>query len=111
MSEFDQYVWINYKGQPYYARVVQGMYGSYYEFTYTDCGRHFSQTIRQQDAAKVEPPKFEKGQMVCYIGNEYPFTNVMVKILDNHGHHQHVYRFRYKDILWAATPFQLQPMD
>lgn len=78
---------------------------------YDTCGRHFSQTIRQEDAAKLEPPRFEKGQIVCYIGNECPFTNVMVEILDNYGHHQHMYRFRYKDILWAATPFQLQPID
>lgn len=49
--------------------------------------------------------------MVYYIGDECPFTNVMVEILDNYGHHQHMYHIRYKDCILAATPFQLQPID
>ena len=34
MSEFYRYVWVRYKGKPYHARVISGMYGNYYELTY-----------------------------------------------------------------------------
>jgi hypothetical protein len=111
MSEFYQYAWIRYKGKPYYARIVNGMYGSYYEIICDDNDWHRNRTIRQQEAVKLEPPKFKKGQMVYYIGDEYPFTNVMVEILDNEGLLQYMYRIRYKDCILAATPFQLQPID
>ena len=61
MSEFHRYVWVRYKGEPYYARIVNGMYDNYYEIIYNDNGRHCNQTIRQEDVVKLEPPKFEKG--------------------------------------------------
>lgn len=46
MSEFYQYTWIHYKGKPYYARIVNNMYDSYYEIIYNDNGRHYNRTIR-----------------------------------------------------------------
>lgn len=72
MSEFYRYVWVRYKGKPYYARIVNNMYGSYYEIIYNDNGLHYNRTIRQEDAVKLEPPTFEKGQIVCYIGKNVP---------------------------------------
>lgn len=87
------------------------MYGSYYEIIYNDNGRHYNRTIRQEDAVKLEPPTFEKGQMVYYIDDECPFTNVMVEILDNKGLLQYMYRIQYKDSILAATPFQLCPIN
>ena len=73
MSEFYRHVWVRYKGKPYYARVIRGMYGNYYELTYDTCGRHFSQTIRQEDAVKLEPPTFEKVKWFTILA-----TNVLL---------------------------------
>ena len=109
MSEFYQYAWIRYKGKPYYARIVNCMYGSYYEIICDDNDWHRNRTIRQQEAVKLEPPKFKKGQMVYYIGDECPFTNVMVEILDNEGLLQYMYRIRYGVYIRAWSLKNLEP--